>query len=55
MKIIKTILMGCAWCKKIIGVESCDTDKEDDFISVSHGICMDCEDKVLQDIEGEEE
>ena len=57
MKIIKTILIGCAWCKKVIGVESHDSHEGDDLAIISHGMCEECSDQIMSemDLESEEE
>lgn len=42
MKFLKTILVGCAWCKKVIDVVSHKTEGDDYLIVISHGMCDQC-------------
>jgi hypothetical protein len=56
-KYLQTIVTGCAWCKRVIGVSTNEVEKRDkeQFLLLSHGICkkcnevFDCEDEKSED------
>jgi hypothetical protein len=41
----------CAWCGKTIGTK--ETDGESKTALVTHGICKECKDKALEEIQNE--
>jgi hypothetical protein len=43
---LQTIINGCAWCKRFIGVSTHEVDqnKKDEHVLLSHGICEECSD-----------
>lgn len=51
---LQTVISGCAWCQKVIGVENHEVNiedhKVDSMLMLSHGICLPCRDDMVKDV-----
>ena len=51
---LQTVISGCAWCQKVIGVENHEVElkdsKLDNLLMLSHGICLPCKGNFEENI-----
>jgi len=52
---LQTSIVGCAWCNKIIRINTVVTEDNSNYFVLSHGICEKCKRKMFLDNELEEE
>lgn len=52
---LETMIIGCAWCNKVIRVNTVIVEENNKFIVVSHSICEKCKRKIFLENKIEEE
>ena len=56
-KFLQTILTGCSWCTTVIGIDHIEKPCGDMTTPVllTHGICEDCSDRMMKELEESED